>query len=477
MSRKIVSKKLLLWGLAVIIAVLAIAATQINLASLIASQQNKNDSLLQERMAYHVGVLAYLYGYPLVDMHKQMFNETRRVSPDQQTYAPVNRFYRFPNLVTPTTGGNFRAPNNDTLYYTAWFDISDEPLILHLPDTSGRYYTIAVTNQYAEVVHVGRRTMGTDEKYVALVAPHWQGELPDGVVAVPTETNEGWLLGRMLVDGPRDFDAAKALVDATWAASLSEFAIGRRPGLPAEKIAEAIDPMLDLRFFQIMNQQLKRLPPRPQEAALMAQFDAIGVGPNVDFDPQSLDEDVRAGLLQAIEEGAAMVQASTQRTIPDFNGWMISKDIGRYGYQYMHRASVVKGGYGNLPEESLYPAALFDSKGDLLNGSHRYRVHFAADQMPPVNGFWSLSIYQLSDLQLVDNVIDRYSIGDRTEGLHYNNDGSLTIVLQQQQPEDDNVNWMPVPAGNFAAIMRLYEPSEAALDNSYLLPRIEEIEN
>ena len=104
-------------------------------------------------------------------------------------------------------------------------------------------------------------------------------------------------------------------------------------------------------------------------------------------------------------------------------------------------------------------------------------MHFAADNMPPVNGFWSLSIYQLSDLQLVDNAIDRYSIGDRTEGLRYNDDGSLTIILQHEQPEDDKLNWMPVPAGNFAAIMRLYEPSEAALDNSYLLPRIEDIEN
>jgi hypothetical protein len=97
--------------------------------------------------------------------------------------------------------------------------------------------------------------------------------------------------------------------------------------------------------------------------------------------------------------------------------------------------------------------------------------------MPPVNGFWSLSIYQLSDLQLVDNAIDRYSIGDRAEGLRYKDDGSLTIVLQQQQPEDDKLNWMPVPVGNFAAIMRLYELSEAALDNSYLLPRMEDIEN
>lgn len=134
-----------------------------------------------------------------------MHNETHRVAAQQQVLAPLNRLYRYPDIVGPDTAGNLRAPNNDTLYYSGWFDITEEPLIIHTPDTGGRYFTIAVTNQYSEVVHIGRRTTGTAEGYFALVPPHWQGELPEGVVAVPTATNQGWLLGRMLVNGREDF--------------------------------------------------------------------------------------------------------------------------------------------------------------------------------------------------------------------------------------------------------------------------------
>lgn len=478
MASSIFSKKTFLWGLALLIVLAAIAATQFSLGGLIASQQKKNDQIIREQQAYHVGVMAYLYGYPLVDMYKQMHNETYRVSEDQQSYAPVNRFYQFPDLVTPGTSGNFRAPNNDTLYYTAWFDISEEPLIIHTPDTDGRYYTIAVTNQYSEVTHIGRRTFGTEQQYFALVPPHWQGELPDGVTAIPVETNEGWLLGRMLVDGKEDFSAAMALVNDVWLASLSEFTPGQRPAMPAVELNDAIDPLASLEFFEVMNQQIKSLPRRTDETALIAMFNQIGVGPDVDFDAQSLDQASRRGLLRAIEDGMAIVQASAARTIPDFNGWMISKNIGRYeGYTYMHRASVVKGGYGNLPEESLYPATLFDEQGDLLNGGKRYGLHFAADELPPVNGFWSLSVYNLPEMQLVENEIQRYSIGDRTEGIRYNDDGSLTIVLQHERPNDKNANWMPTPPGNYAAVMRLYEPAAAALDNSYLLPRITELKD
>ena len=207
----------------------------------------------------------------------------------------------------------------------------------------------------------------------------------------------------------------------------------------------------------------------------MAQFDAIGVGPGTRFDAETLGEATRRGLLAAIEEGQAIVQAATARTIPDVNGWMISREIGRYGFDYMHRASVVKGGYGNLPEESLYPATLFDAEGRLLDGSSRYRLHFPAGQLPPVDGFWSLSVYNLDEnFTLEPNPIGRYSIGDRTEGLLWNEDGSLTIHLQHENP-GEGVNWMPTPAGNFSAIMRLYEPAADALNGDYRLPRIEKL--
>jgi hypothetical protein len=223
-----------------------------------------------------------------------------------------------------------------------------------------------------------------------------------------------------------------------------------------------------------MNAELKALPRRPGEAALMAMFDEIGVGPDSDFDIESLGEAARRGLERAVADGLAIVQASSQRTIPDYNGWMISRDIGRYGYQYMQRAATVKGGYGNLPEESLYPATLFDQQGNMLSGARRYRLHFAPGQLPPVNGFWSLAVYTL-DGKLEENAIRRYSIGDRTPGLISNDDGSLTIYLQHEAPADPTRNWLPTPAGMFFAVMRLYEPAQAALNNDYLLPRIEEV--
>jgi len=473
-----ISSKLKVLGVltASIVAILAALALNFNPASLVGSQQQKNDALIREQMAHHIGVLAYLYAYPLVDMYRQMHNETHRVSDDQQVLAPLNRLYRYPDIVGPHTAGNLRAPNNDTLYFSGWFDITDEPLIIHTPDTGGRYFTIAVTNQYAEVVHIGRRTTGTAEGYFALVPPHWEGELPDGVVAVPTETNRGWLLGRMLVAGKADFDAAMGLVNDIWLARLSEFSPGQRPALPDVERATPENPLETLEFFEVMNRVIKTLPPRPGEAALVAQFDQIGLGPDSDFLISDLDADTRAGLEQALIDGAALVQASTQRTIDSFNGWMISKDIGRYGYKYMHRSSVVKGGYGNLPEESLYPATVFDSQGKLMNGKNIYRLHFEAGKLPPVEGFWSMAAYRLSDLQLAENEIERYSMGDRTPGLNYNEDGSLTLWLQHRRPDDDAKNWLPVPEGMFMVVLRMYEPSAEALNNEYLLPRLEALE-
>ena len=284
------------WFLSSVLLIAAYFALDFDSAALVSSQQKKNDTLIEEQLAYHIGVQAYLYGYPLVAMHQQMHNEIHRVGEEQQVYAPVNRLYRFPEIVGPHNAGNLRAPNNDTLYYSGWFDISAEPLIIHTPDTAGRYFTIAVTNQYAEVTHIGRRTTGTEEAYFALVPPLWKGELPPGVRPIPTESQRGWLLGRMLVDGPEDFAAGMALVQDVWLASLGEFTPGQRPPLPAEQQAEAIDPLGELEFFQIMNLALQTLPARAGEAAMMAQFDAIGVGPNNNFDVTALSEPARRGL-------------------------------------------------------------------------------------------------------------------------------------------------------------------------------------
>ncbi len=458
----------------VVLAVIIIAAALwlkffFDPAKIAQSRFKDNTALIEEQLAHHYGVLAYLYGYPLVDMHQQIHNETHRVNTDQLVYAPINRFYRFTELVVPETAGSLRAPNNDTLYFSGWIDISEHPVILHTPDTSDRYYTIAVTNQYSEVEHLGRSTTGTDESLFFLTTEQWQGEVPPGMQHIKVETPKAWLLGRLLVDGQEDLAQAQTLLNDFWLASSIETNPGTRPELPAANQSEELQILDSLEFFRILNHELKQVPAREDEIALIAQFNEIGIGPAHEFDSEALSEATKAGLLRAIEDGLEIVKASGFREIKSYNGWMISKDIGVYGHQYMHRAAVVKGGYGNLPEESLYPAALFDSDGKMLQGSSRYSLHFEANNLPPVNAFWSIAAYTYES-KLENNNLERYSIGDRTKGLQYGNDGSLTLYFSHQEPTQGNSNWLPVPEGRYFLVARLYQPAPEVLSFDYQLP-------
>ena len=463
-------------GITLLLIISAIAVFwQAGLSGFLGQQLKRNDAFLAEEMAYHLGTLAYLYGYPIVDMLAQMHNETHRVSDSQPAYAPVNRFYRFPGLVTPENSGNLRAPNADTLYYTAWYDVREQPVILSTPDTNDRYYTIAVTNLFSEVTHIGRRTTGTHAQHFALVPEGWQGALPDNVTPYPVSTTRGWLLGRMYVAGKEDLAEAAALVNAVQLTELSDWQMPRAESMP-EVQAEPLEPHHDLRFFALLDEALRTLPARPGEAALLDQFRNIGIGGAKPFDIETLTAPTRQGLERAIEAGAKLAETSKRRSVDAYNGWMISKDIGRYGYDYLHRASVVAGGYGNLPEESLYPAVVFDANGELMSGSNRYRITFPPNQLPPSDAFWSLAAYDLWSLRMTENPIARYAIGDRTEGLDYNLDGSLSLLLQHAPPEEGTSNWLPVPSGFFMLVMRLYEPRPEALDHRWVPPVIERLD-
>ncbi len=444
-------------------------------AKIAQSRFKDNTALIEEQLAYHYGVLAYLYGYPLVDMHQQLHNETHKVSVDQQVYAPVNRFYRFPELIVPETAGNLRAPNNDTLYFSGWIDISENPAILHTPDTNDRYFTIAVTNQYSEVQHLGRSTTGTKETLFYLTNEQWEGTVPAGMQHIRVETPKAWLLGRLLVDGQEDLPEAQSLLNNFWLASSTEGQPGIRPPLTEVNQATKLQTQDSLDFFTLLNHELKNVPAREDEIALVAQFNEIGIGPDHEFTIDELSEATKAGLLRAIEDGREIVKASGFREIKSYNGWMISKDIGVYGHQYMHRAAVVKGGYGNLPEESLYPAALFDSEGKMLQGSEVYSLHFKANNLPPVNAFWSIAAYTYES-RLEKNNLERYSIGDRTKGLQYADDGSLTLYFSHQPPSQGVTNWLPTPKGRYFLVTRLYQPSEEVLNFEYQLPHLNNME-
>ncbi|MFZ9305596.1 MAG: DUF1254 domain-containing protein [Steroidobacteraceae bacterium] len=435
---------------------------------------------LEEAQAYHIGTLAYLYGFPIVDLLQNMYRETRRVAgaPPSAPRASINQFYRFRERVTPSTAGTLRAPNSDTLYLSGWFDLRDEPVVIHAPETGGRYYTLAITDFYSEVQHVGRRTTGTAAQDFALVGPAFKGELPAGVRMIRLPTHQAWVLGRVLVKGASDFAAARSVLEGFHAVPLSRWQRGERvtPAATELESVEAWQPTETLEFFSVLNWWLRDNPRGVGEEALLAQFDAGGFGPARAFDLARSSEATRRGLQRAIDDARAMLRAASRRPTPDIrNGWIFPLALGRYGHDYLMRATVAFGGYANLPEETVYAALTGDARGQPLRGDRDYLLRFPTGARPPVGAFWSLSAYQLKDFALMPNAIERYSLGDHIEGFKQAADGAFTVRVAREPPRDRRENWLPVGEGPYYLILRLYEPGPSVLDGRYAPPALEEI--
>jgi len=187
---------------------------------------------INEKQALHIGTIAYLWGYPIVDMSKQMYHETTKTGAKQAVLAQVNQFFRNENLITPSTAGELRAPNNDTLYFSGWFDLSNEPIVIHTPDTNDRYYTLAITDFFNEVTHLGRRTTGTKARSFALIGPDWDGALPADVSAVKMATSTVWILGRLAVQGEEDLPLARQQLRGFSSTPLSMWGKNKASELP-----------------------------------------------------------------------------------------------------------------------------------------------------------------------------------------------------------------------------------------------------
>lgn len=441
---------------------------------------------VDEAMAYHIGTLGYLYGYTAVDLLQQRYKETHRITPAQQVLASVNRFYRFRELLTPTTVGSLRAPNADTLYLSAWFDLRREPIVIRAPDTAGRYYTLAITDFDGEVQHVGRRTTGTAARDFVLLGPGFKGKVPADLTPVRVATHDAWVLGRVLVRGAADLSSAVAVVDGFDTVPLSVWqrkdraTVNSSDAETAPPSAAAWTPLTTLDFFATLNRWLREQPRRREDAGLLAQFDAAGFGPGVTFDESRLREGTRRGLLRAIEEGRATLRAASMRPINDVrNGWFFPLALGRYGDDHLLRATVAFGGYANLPEETVYAALTADASGALLRGDRSYRLRFPVGARPPVGAFWSLSAYRLADFNFMPNDAAIYSVGDHKPEFRTATDGSFVIRISREPPTPAEraagENWLPVGEGPYSLVLRLYEPTGAVLDGRYQPPILETV--
>jgi hypothetical protein len=425
--------------------------------------------------SYTIGVQAYIYGLAPVIMQRTEQTMTTTPGPG---HAPVNQFGHIRHLATPNET-DVVSPNSDTLYSTAWVELGKEPIVLHVPDTAGRYYVMQMLDAYTNTfAYVGRRVTGTGEGNYAIIGPDWNGSLPDGVKAIKSPTNTVWIIGRILVNGPKDVSNVTALQDRLTLTPLSQFGMpsgaGETQARPySDKLQPSRDAQERLKFFEEMRVALKNNPPPKGEEALMAIFNRIGLGRNATPYGNETDPAIAEGLAQAIPVGNQIANdAWTNMKGSDNNGWTYKTDIGTYGYDYLTRAAVAEGGLGaNLPEEAVYPKAQADSDGKPLSGASQYVIHFAAGKTPPVDAFWSLTLYNASTFMLVANQIDRYAIGDRTQGLKYNADGSLDIYIQHDPPLDDS-NWLPAPEGDFYLILRMYQPKPGVLNGTYQIPPV-----
>ena len=425
---------------------------------------------------------AYIFAYPMIENYRTMLGMA--VLEDAPSYrAPFNEFYHSTELLDASFTDVVR-PNNDTLYSFLWLDLRSEPMVLTVPEApDDRYYALQMVDLYTHnFAYVGTRATGNKPGNYLIAGPYWMGKAPEGIDEVlGSEGNFVFCLGRTAVDDSDDLPAARAIVEQYQITPLSKFL-----GQPAVEPAAPLNfPLYDKEeaesagFIRYFNFLLGQLDVDPSDEDNVISYTGIGVGRNRPFDADSLHPDMH----QVINEGVAVARQQivdeagklgTQR-----NGWTLTGDVfgnrKRMQDRYLTRAAAAMFGlYGNDLEEAYYPGTFVDGDGETLDASkHNYVIHFAADQLPPVNAFASLTLYSMPEQLFVDNPLNRYSIGDRTPGLQLGDDGSLTLYIQaESHGADKESNWLPANAGPFALQMRMYLPKPEALEGPYAPPPV-----
>jgi hypothetical protein len=431
--------------------------------------------------AHAIGIEAYVYLYPLVTMdvtRRQMTN----LAPDTRPgFGPMDVF----SHIRQFPSADFKAvvrPNFDTLYSAAWLDLTEEPRIVTVPDTDGRYYLLPIYDMWTDAFAVpGKRTSGTQAGSYAILGPGWRGSVPDGVEVIHAPTAYVWIIGRTQTNGPGDYTAVHAVQDG--------FTITPLSGLGRDSVATKpiLDPTIDMKtsplnqvdemsaatYFTQAAELMKLHPPHPTDWSTVARIRRIGIQPGKSFNLSRLDSAAQKTLSGVPDAALKLMTEKLPTLAPVVNGWaMMTDTMGVYGDYYLKRAIVAQIGLGaNQPDDAVYPLNVCDAGGQPLDGEHDYRLHFHRDELPPVDAFWSVTMYDAEGFQAA-NQLDRFAIGDRDK-LSYNADGSLDIHVQHESPGPDREsNWLPAPRGPLGVTMRLYAPKPEVLQGRWKPPAI-----
>ncbi len=434
-------------------------------------------------------VEAYIYAYPLVTMEitRRVITNVAETEGTRGPMGHIIKLRRYPDA-------KFRdvtAPNADTLYTTAFFDVGDEPWVVSLPDLNDRYALFPMLDGWTTVFDVpGKRTTGTGAQTFVVTGPGWEGALPEGVKQYKSPTSIVWLLGRIYCTGtPEDYAEVHKLQDEVKLYPLSAW--GKDWTAPNGKVDPAIDMKTAVReqvnkmdaveYFTLFAELLKRNPPTDADAPMVAKLAELGIVPGRDFDKTKFDP---AFAKRVPEVGFARIMMHfkfSDGDVQDIDGWGFTTKTGIYGTNYLQRALITAIGLGaNRPQDAIYPTSLKSDSGVIkraYDGSEKYVLTFKKGLTPPVSGFWSLTMYD-AEYFFVDNPLNRYSISAR-QPLKANADGSIDLLIQHESPGPDmESNWLPAPQGKFILMMRLYWPDEgnpSIIDGSWTIPPVKKV--
>jgi hypothetical protein len=447
------------------------------------SAPSPSSSAVSPDQARAIAKEAYIWGFPMVDNYRVQYAYFVN-NQDPEYKGGWNEIHNTARVYTPEDKA-IQTPNSDTPYSAVGADLRTEPLVLTVPPIEqDRYYSLQFVDGYTYNFHyVGSRTTGNGGGKYLLAGPNWKGDKPEGVnEVIRSDTDLAFVLYRTQLLGPSDIDKVKEVQAGYQVTPLSAF-LNQPPPAPAPAI-DFVPPLTpdqqktSPQFFEILGFAMRFAPVLPDEKKMRERFSSIGIGPDGDFDADKLSPEMR----KAVEDGMADAWAE----FDTFKKEKVDTDQVSSAYffgtagdlkgNYLYRmAGSVLGIYGNTAAEAIYPASFNDSTGAPLTGANNYVYRFAKDQLPPVNAFWSLTMYELPQSLLVANPINRYLINSpMLTSLVPDKDGGYTFYLQSESPgADKESNWLPAPKGPFVVVLRLYWPKPDALNGTWTAPKPE----
>ncbi|ABE62080.1 protein of unknown function DUF1214 [Nitrobacter hamburgensis X14] len=470
MNKHLSSLAAVLSGLTLIVSTLAPSAAQ----SIFANE------------AQAIAVEAYVYFYPLVTMdvtRKQLNNSDPKTAGIGGAPNAFNNIQAYPTADTRAVV----RPNFDTLYSSAWLDLTREPMIVSVPDTGGRYYLLPMLDMWTDVfASPGSRTTGTEAANFLVAPPGWNGSVPEGVTRINAPTPHVWIIGRTRTDGPADYASVHEVQKGYRITPLSGW------GKPPVAVTQTIDPSVDVKtppktqvdtmagdkFFAYAAELLKVNPPHITDEPIIARMKRIGLEQGRSFDITKVDATARKAIEDAPAQGHKLMAWKVPTLARVANYWSMNTDtMGVYGTYYLKRAIVAQIGLGaNLPEDAIYPVSIGDENGKPLDGANKYIIRFAKDALPPVGAFWSVTLYDNEGFQ-VANPANRFAVSSWMP-FKRDADGSLTLYVQNENPGSDHeTNWLPAPKGPFNLTMRLYAPKSEALTGVWNPPAIKRMDS